>query len=107
MREGYIQKVKPAKIPNYANVSPEFVAKSQGYGVPASYSLIGIAYNDELLKAAADRPGPTCGPPSIAAQIGIPRASSNLGLGFLVIGGEGLRRLGRQSGAGLGRSCRS
>lgn len=84
MREGYIQKVKPDKIPNYANVFPEFVAKSQGYGVPASYSLIGIAYNDKLLKAAP-KAWTDMWNAEYRGKIGIPRASSNLGLGVLVI----------------------
>jgi putative spermidine/putrescine transport system substrate-binding protein len=84
IRDGYIQKVDPKAIPNYTNLIPEFVAKSQGYGVPASYSLIGIAYNEELVKT----------PPKAWAdlwnaeyrgKVGIPRASSNLGLGVLVI----------------------
>jgi putative spermidine/putrescine transport system substrate-binding protein len=84
IKEGYIQKVKPDKIPNYVNVYPDFIAKSQGYGVPASYSLIGIAYNNSLIKT----------PPQSWAdlwsaeykgKVGIPRASSNLGLGVLAI----------------------
>jgi putative spermidine/putrescine transport system substrate-binding protein len=43
IKDGYIQKAKPDRIPNYANAFPEFVRKSQGYGVPATYSLIGLA----------------------------------------------------------------
>jgi putative spermidine/putrescine transport system substrate-binding protein len=83
-RDGYIQRVKPDKIRNYASVFPEFVAKSGGFGVPASYSLIGLAYNTKLLKT----------PPAkwtdlwnaeYRGKIAIPRASSNLGLGVLVI----------------------
>jgi putative spermidine/putrescine transport system substrate-binding protein len=83
-REGYIQRLDPAKAPNVANVLPELLAKSGGFGVPASYSLIGIAYNEKLVKNppkswadlwAAEHRG----------KIAIPRASSNLGLGVLVI----------------------
>jgi putative spermidine/putrescine transport system substrate-binding protein len=79
----YIERLDPAKVPNAANVVPSLMEKSQGYGVPASYSLIGIAYNSDLVKA----------PPAswkdlwaseFKGQVGIPRASSNLGLGFLV-----------------------
>jgi putative spermidine/putrescine transport system substrate-binding protein len=84
IKDGYIQKADPSRLANYSAVYPEFTRKSQGYGVPATYSLIGLAYNTQLVK----------NPPTSWAdlwkteykgQIGIPRASSNLGLGFLAI----------------------
>jgi putative spermidine/putrescine transport system substrate-binding protein len=84
IKEGYIQKVDTDKIPSYKNVYPEFVRKSQGYGVPATYSLIGLAYNTQLVKTApaawAD-----LWRPEFKGQVGVPRASSNLGLGYLAI----------------------
>jgi putative spermidine/putrescine transport system substrate-binding protein len=43
IKDGYIQKVRSERIPNYGNVYPEFVGKSQGYGVPVTYSLVGLA----------------------------------------------------------------
>lgn len=82
--EGYIQKVDPAAVPNLANAFPEFVAKSNGYGVPATFSLIGLAYNEEMVET----------PPTswadmwneeYAGMVGICRTSSNLGLGTLAI----------------------
>ena len=84
IREGYIQKVDPKSIPNYANVFPEFIQKSQGYGVPVSYSLIGIAYNEKLVKTAP-KAWTDLWKPEYRGKVGIPRASSNLGLGALVI----------------------
>ncbi|MGI9334791.1 MAG: ABC transporter substrate-binding protein [Gammaproteobacteria bacterium] len=84
IREGYIQKVDPSRLKNYANVFPEFVEKSQGYGVPATFSLIGLAYNEGMVKT----------PPTswadmwneeYAGTVGICRTSSNLGLGTLAI----------------------
>ena len=83
-RDGYIQKLKADKVPNAANVFPEFMAKSGGYGVPASYSLIGIAYNDKALKTPP-KSWTDLWNPEYRGKIGIPRASSNLGLGVLVI----------------------
>jgi putative spermidine/putrescine transport system substrate-binding protein len=84
IKEGYIDKVDPGKIPNYGSVYPEFVRKSQGYGVPATYSLIGLAYNTQLVKTP-----PTSWAdlwrPEYKGLVGIPRASSNLGLGYLAI----------------------
>ena len=84
IREGYLQKIDAKAIPNYANVFPEFIQKSQGYGVPVSYSLIGIAYNEKLVKTAP-KAWTDLWKPEYRGKVGIPRASSNLGLGALVI----------------------
>ncbi|KPL55168.1 hypothetical protein ABB55_25475 [Prosthecomicrobium hirschii] len=83
-REGYIQKLDPSKVPNAANVVPELMAKSGGFGVPASYSLIGIAYNEKLLKTAP-KSWADLWNPEYRGKVAIPRASSNLGLGVLAI----------------------
>ncbi len=84
IKDGYIQKVRPERISSYTSVYPEFVRKSQGYGVPVTYSLIGLAYNAQLIK-----PAPTSWAdlwrPEYRGLVGIPRASSNLGLGFLAV----------------------
>ncbi len=84
IRESYIQKVDPKLLPNYANVFPEFIQKSQGYGVPVSYSLIGIAYNEKLVKTPP-KAWTDMWKPEYRGKVGIPRVSSNLGLGALVI----------------------
>ena len=84
IKDGYIQKADPAKIPNYGNVYPEFIRKSQGYGVPVTYSLIGLAYNEKLVKAPP-RAWADLWRPEYKGLVGIPRASSNLGLGYLGI----------------------
>lgn len=83
-REGYIQKLDAAKVPNASNVVPELLAKSGGFGVPASYSLIGIAYNEKLVKTPP-KSWADLWAPEHRGKIAIPRASSNLGLGVLVI----------------------
>ena len=84
MREGYIQKVDPKAVPNYDTVFQEFIRKSEGYGVPVSYSLIGIAYNEKMVKTAP-KAWTDLWNPEYRGKVGIPRASSNLGLGALVI----------------------
>lgn len=84
IREGYIQKVDPKAVPNYANLYPEFIQKSQGFGVPVSYSLIGLAYNEKLVKTAP-KAWTDMWKAEYRGKVGIPRASSNLGLGALVI----------------------
>ena len=84
IREGYIEKRSDGALKNLGNVYPELLAKSQGYGVPATYSLVGIAYNTQLVKE----------PPKSWAdlwkaehrgKIGIARTSSNLGLATLAL----------------------
>jgi putative spermidine/putrescine transport system substrate-binding protein len=83
-REGYIQRLDASKVPNAANVVPELMAKSGGFGVPASYSLIGIAYNEKMVKTAP-KSWADLWNPEYRGKVAIPRASSNLGLGVLVI----------------------
>src|SRR5262245_40623928 len=82
--DGYIQEVKPERIPDYGNAYPEFVRKSQGYGVPATYSLVGLAYNTQLIKTPPSS-WADLWRPEYKGLVGIPRASSNLGLAFLAI----------------------
>ncbi len=84
IREAYIQKADPKLLSNYGNVFPEFIQKSQGYGVPVSYSLIGIAYNEKMVKTPP-KAWTDLWKPEYRGKVGIPRASSNLGLGALVI----------------------
>ncbi|MCR9087588.1 MAG: extracellular solute-binding protein [Rhodobacteraceae bacterium] len=84
IRDGYIQKLDPTRLENYDNVVPEFWPKTQGYGVPATFSLIGLAYNEEMV----DTP-PTSWADmwneEYADMVGICRTSSNLGLGTLAM----------------------
>lgn len=83
-RDGYIQPLDPSTIDNYDNVVPEFWEKTNGFGVPATFSLIGIAYNEEMV----DTP-PTSWADlwneEYAGMVGLCRTSSNLGLGTLAV----------------------
>lgn len=83
IKDQYIEKLDAAAVPNSSKVVASLAEKSQGYGVPASYSLIGIAYNTDLVKTPPTR-WEDLWNPEYKGQVGIPRASSNLGLGFLV-----------------------
>ena len=84
IKDSYIQRADAKLLSNYANVYPEFIQKSQGYGVPVSYSLIGLAYNEKMVKTPPKSWADMWKPES-RGKVGIPRASSNLGLGALVI----------------------
>ena len=50
IREGYIQRRADGALKDLRSVYPGLLDKSQGYGVPSTYSLIGIAYNADLVK---------------------------------------------------------
>jgi putative spermidine/putrescine transport system substrate-binding protein len=84
MQEGYITRRNDAALPNLANVFPDLLAKSQGFGVPATYSLVGIAYNASLVR---EPPGSWAElwRPDLRGKVGIARTSSNLGLATLAI----------------------
>jgi putative spermidine/putrescine transport system substrate-binding protein len=84
MKEGYIAKRDDTAIHNLPSVYPDLLDKSQGYGVPATYSLVGIAYNTTLIKTAP-RNWSDLWSPEYRGQIGVARTSSNLGLATLVM----------------------
>jgi len=84
MAERYIEPRSDAALPNLRQVFPELLAKSQGYGVPATYSLVGLAYNEKLLKTPP-RSWADLWQPEYRGQVGIARTSSNLGLATVVI----------------------
>lgn len=84
MAEGTIMRRNDAALPNLAAVFPDLLARSQGFGVPATYSLVGIAYNSQMV-----RNPPTAWAdlwrPEFRGRVGIARTSSNLGLATLAI----------------------
>lgn len=83
IKEGYLAR-REGDIPNLANAYPDLVARSEGFGVPATYSLVGIAYNTDMVKVP-----PTSWAdlwrPEFKGRVGIARTSSNLGLATLAI----------------------
>ncbi|PWS38966.1 hypothetical protein DFH01_06895 [Falsiroseomonas bella] len=84
MTEGYIARRSDAALANLGNVFPDLLARSGGFGVPATYSLVGIAYNSQMVRNA-----PTSWAdlwrPEYRGKVGIARTSSNLGLATLAI----------------------
>ena len=82
--ENYLIRRRDAVLSNLSKVYPALLAKSQGFGVPATYSLVGIAYNKSMLR----NPPQTWADlwkPEFKGKVGIARTSSNLGLATLVI----------------------
>lgn len=82
--EGYIQRLRAERVPNAANVVPEFMAKTGGFGVPASYSLVGLAWNPRVVRREPES-WQDLWHADYRGRVGIPRASSNLGLAVLAI----------------------
>ena len=84
INEGYLNRRATSGLKNLELVYPELLKKSQGYGVPATYSLVGLAYNTTMVKTPpldwAD-----LWRPEFKGKVGIARTSSNLGLATLAI----------------------
>ncbi len=82
--EGYVQRRDDAALRNLPGVVPALLDKSGGYGVPATYSLVGIAYNTALVRDPP-RVWADLWRPEFRGRVGIARTSSNLGLATLAI----------------------
>ena len=84
IRENYISRRNDAALKNLATVYPGLLEKSQGFGIPATYSLVGIAYNTSMVKTPPQS-WADLWKPEFKGKVGIARTSSNLGLATLVI----------------------
>jgi putative spermidine/putrescine transport system substrate-binding protein len=82
--ENYLTRRKDAALPNLSRVYPSLLAKSQGFGVPATYSLVGIAYNKSMVRTPPQS-WADLWKPEFKGKVGIARTSSNLGLATLAI----------------------
>lgn len=89
IEEGWIAEIPEEDAPVLDEMQPVFADACRGYGVPATYSLIGLAYNPEVV------PAPTSWNDlwneEYAGQVGIVSPSSNLGFAFFV---QAARRAG-------------
>lgn len=74
-------------VPNLADVYTEYMDDTYGYGVPATYSVIGIAYNPEVV---TDPPTSWADlwDPKYEGLVGIPTPVSSLGRGFVWMAGR-------------------
>ena len=82
IEDGWIAELHEEDVPVLDEIQPIFSDPCRWYGVPATYSLIGIAYNPDLV------PAPTSWEDmwdeAYAGQVGIVSSSSNLGFAFFV-----------------------
>ncbi len=79
---GLFEKTNVDVVPNLKDVYAAFLEKSQGFGVPATYSLIGIAYNSKKVTKIPTQ-WKDLWDPAYRGKVGLVSPSSNLGLGFL------------------------
>ncbi len=87
INEGYLARRNSSALKNLDSVYPDLLRKSQGFGVPATYSLVGIAYNTAMVKAPPQS-WADLWRPEFKGKVGIARTSSNLGLATLVIAAQ-------------------
>lgn len=80
--DGWITEIPDTDAPVLGEVHPVFKDACRGYGVPSTYSLIGLAYNPELVPEPAS--WEDLWSDAYAGQVGIVSPSSNLGFAFLV-----------------------
>lgn len=82
IEEGWIAPVTEEDAPVLGEMLPTYADSCKGYGVPATYSLIGIAYNPDVVPAPE-----TWGDiwnDEYQGQVGLVSSVSNLGFAFFV-----------------------
>lgn len=82
INDGWIAEVSEEDAPVLDEIQPIFADACRGYGVPATYSLIGIAYNPELVSAPTS--WEDIWSDEYEGQVGIVSSASNLGFAFFV-----------------------
>ena len=83
IQEGWIEQTPRDQLPNLWDVYPQFVKACKDYGVPETFSLIGLAYNPDLVpepKAWGD-----LWKTEYRGKLGLTTPASVLGFGFLVM----------------------
>ena len=83
IREDWIEQTPPEALPNLKDVHPQFIKACRGYGVPETYSLIGLAYNPDLVPEPKNWTDLWKG--EYRGKIGITTPASNLGFAFLAL----------------------
>ncbi len=81
--EGWIEQTPPGDLPNLEAVDSRFIEACKGYGVPETYSLMGLAYNPERVSRPAA--WSDLWKPEYRGKIGLTTPASNLGFAFVVL----------------------
>lgn len=83
IKEGWIEQTPAAYLANLKDAYPQFVERCKGYGVPETYSLIGLAYNPE--RVPEPKQWTDLWKAEYRGQIGVTTPASNLGFAFVVL----------------------
>jgi putative spermidine/putrescine transport system substrate-binding protein len=83
IREGWIERTPAEELPNLKDVHPQFVEACKEHGVPETYSLMGLAYNPDLVPRPAA--WTALWNPEYQGRIGLTTPASNLGFAFVVL----------------------
>lgn len=81
--DGWVTEVTVEDVPNLEEVQPIFAEACRGYGAPVTYSLIGLAYNPEVVPAPETWEDLWTNP-AYDGKIGLVSSASNLGFAFFV-----------------------
>lgn len=83
IEEAWVSELTPEQIPNAGETQEIFADACRGYGVPVTYSLIGLAYNPDVVPAPESWED-LWSNPAYDGKIGLVSSASNLGFAFFV-----------------------
>jgi len=81
--DGWVTKLAADEVPNAEEAQDIFADACRGYGAPVTYSLIGLAYNPDVVPAP-EKWEDLWTNPAYKGKIGLVSSASNLGFAFFV-----------------------
>lgn len=83
IEDGWVSELAAEDVPNAEGTQEIFADACRGYGVPVTYSLIGLAYNPDVVPAPESWEDLWTNP-AYKGKIGLVSSASNLGFAFFV-----------------------
>jgi putative spermidine/putrescine transport system substrate-binding protein len=83
VEEGWVEQTPRADLPNLSQVYPQFISACKNTGVPETYSLIGLAYNPD--KVRAPKSWTDLWDPAYRGKLGMTTPASNLGFAMILM----------------------
>jgi putative spermidine/putrescine transport system substrate-binding protein len=83
IQEDWIEQTPREALPNLKDVHPQFIKACRNYGVPETYSLVGLAYNPDLVPEPKN--WTDLWKNEYRVKIGLTTPASNLGFSFMAL----------------------